>query len=105
MPRHLWTIRHEPAAMLGSAAGFIEDADFWKFRELSFAYAVPDAWAAALGAKRLSLALAARNLATWTRYRGPDPEVNTADYESLRSTDSFAQPQVRYLILRLDIGW
>ncbi|HEY9425903.1 MAG TPA: TonB-dependent receptor plug domain-containing protein [Gemmatimonadaceae bacterium] len=93
------------AAMLGSAAGFIEDADFWKFRELSFAYAVPDAWAAALGAKRLSLALAARNLATWTRYRGPDPEVNTADYESLRSTDSFAQPQVRYLILRLDIGW
>lgn len=93
------------AAKLGSAAGFIEDADFWKFRELSLAYAVPDAWAAALGARRLSLALAARNLATWTRYDGPDPEVNTTDYESLLSTDSFAQPQVRYLLLRLDIGW
>ncbi len=93
------------AAMLGSAAGYIEDAAFWKFRELSLRYVVPEEWAAALGARRLSLALAARNLATWTRYDGPDPEVNTADYESLESTDSFAEPQVRHLLLRVDIGW
>lgn len=93
------------AAALGSAGGFIEDAAYWKFRELSLAYTVPDTWAAALGANRLTLALAARNLATWTHYGGPDPEVNSADYESLVSTDSFAQPQVRYLVLRLDIGW
>ena len=93
------------AAALGSAAGFIEDAGYWKFRELSLAYAVPDEWAAALGARRLSLGLSARNLATWTRYDGLDPEVNTADYDSLESTDSFAQPQVRYFLLRLDIGW
>jgi hypothetical protein len=53
----------------------------------------------------LSLSLAARNLATWTRYDGADPEVNTADYESLESTDFFAQPQVRYFLLRVDIGW
>lgn len=93
------------AAMLGSAAGFIEDAAYWKLRELSLGYTVPSEWAAALGARRLSLALTARNLATWTRYGGPDPEVNTADYESLASIDSFAPPQVRYLILRFEIGW
>jgi hypothetical protein len=93
------------AATLGSPAGYIEDAAFWKFRELSLRYAVPEGWAAALGARRLSLALAARNLATWTRYDGPDPEVNSADYESLESTDSFTEPQTRQLLLRVDMGW
>jgi hypothetical protein len=93
------------AAALGSVAGFIEDAAFWKFRELSLGYTVPEEWTDALGARRLSLSLAARNLATWTRYDGADPEVNTADYESLESTDFFAQPQVRYFLLRVDIGW
>ncbi len=93
------------ALALGSMDGFIEDAAFWKLRELSAAFAMPGRWAAALGAKRLSLALAARNLATWTRYGGLDPEVNTAPYESLGSYDLFAQPQVRYLLMRVDIGW
>lgn len=93
------------AAALGSVAGFIEDADFWKLRELSLACAMPDAWAAALGAKRLSLELAARNVATWTGYDGPDPEANTADYESPEYTDMFAQPQVRYLLVRVDVAW
>jgi|GEM_PF-2050420 len=93
------------AARAGSVAGFIEDASFWKFRELALSYAAPAEWAAAVGASRLSLALAAHNLATWTRYRGIDPEVNSADYDSLESMDYFAQPQVRHLILRLDIGW
>lgn len=93
------------AAMLGSPAGYIEDASYWKLRELSLGIDAPDRWAARLGAKRLSVTLAARNLATWTRYGGPDPEVNSEGYESLLSIDSFTQPAVRYFIMRLDIGW
>jgi hypothetical protein len=93
------------AAELGSLAGYIEDGDYWKFRELSLAFAVPDDWAAAAGARRLVLALAARNLAMWTRYSGADPEVNAAGYDSYTSTDWYSQPAVRYLMVRLDIEW
>lgn len=93
------------AAELGSPAGYIEDAGFWKFRELSLAVAAPETWAAKLGARRLGLTLAGRNLATWTKYGGPDPEVSSDGYESLSATDYFTQPAVRSFIMRLDIGW
>lgn len=90
---------------LGSHAGFIEDASFWKLRELSLSIAAPDRWASRLGASRVSLTLAARNLATWSPYSGADPEADMAPSESLAVYDSFGQPAVRYLLTRLDIGW
>jgi TonB-linked SusC/RagA family outer membrane protein len=52
----------------------INDAAFAKLREISLSYDVPEALAARLGARSLSLSAAARNLHTWTRYTGVDPE-------------------------------
>ena len=53
----------------------IVDADLAKLRELSATYALPDRWAAALGASRATLSLAGRELYTWTRYSGLEPEA------------------------------
>jgi TonB-linked SusC/RagA family outer membrane protein len=58
---------------------FVEDASFWKIRELSLSYRFgPEALNAVPGLNRFSsigINLTGRNLFTWTDYRGYDPEV------------------------------
>lgn len=54
---------------------FIEDASFAKLRELSVSYTVPDRWARSFGASSARITLSGRNLHTWTKYTGIDPEA------------------------------
>lgn len=80
--------RHDPTTPLidqatAIAAGqlplaYYEDADYLKLREVAVAFDVPDAWAAALGARAATIMLGGRDLVTWTNYSGGDPE--TASY-------------------------
>lgn len=55
--------------------GFVESADFVRFREVSASYRLPDRIAGVLGASGVSIVVAARNLAVWTDYSGIDPEA------------------------------
>ena len=55
---------------------FVEDGSFVKLREIALRYGLPSRWAGALGASRGSVTLSARNLYTWTDYKGLDPEIN-----------------------------
>jgi len=93
------------AVGLGTPSGFIEDAAFVKLREVSVTYLAPAAWAGRVGAQGASLTLAARNLATWTRYSGADPEVNAQGPESFGAEDFFTQPPVRSVVVRLDVSF
>ena len=89
-----------------SVAGYIEDASFWKLRELAATIMFPNEWASYFGADRLNLTLAGRNLVTWTDYSGPDPELNGAGTGSNFNTfDFFSQPPVRTLTARLDLSF
>ncbi|MEP7067557.1 MAG: TonB-dependent receptor, partial [Gemmatimonadota bacterium] len=53
---------------------FIQDAGFAKLREISATYALPERFIP--GITTASITLAARELHTWTHYKGPDPEIN-----------------------------
>jgi TonB-linked SusC/RagA family outer membrane protein len=53
---------------------FIQDDGFAKLREISATYALPEHFIP--GVTTASITLAARELHTWTHYRGPDPEIN-----------------------------
>jgi TonB-dependent SusC/RagA subfamily outer membrane receptor len=65
----------DPAlATTGSNDEFIQDASFAKLREISLTYSLPERFIP--GVTTASVTLAARELHTWTKYRGPDPEVN-----------------------------
>ena len=67
------------AALGGSTPpGFFEDADFLKLREIWMSVEVPRRIVDALRARSATLAFVGRNLHTWTRYSGIDPEP-TAD--------------------------
>jgi hypothetical protein len=54
---------------------YIHDASFAKLREVSLAYNVPSSLTSRIGASRANLVLAARNLHTWTRWGGMEPEA------------------------------
>jgi TonB-linked SusC/RagA family outer membrane protein len=53
----------------------IDDASFAKLREVSATYTLPEQWAAALGASRATVSVAGRNLHTWTKFGGLEPEA------------------------------
>lgn len=55
-------------------SGMVKPADFAKLREVSISYMVPSQYAARIGASDLSITLAGRNLATWTKFPGLEPE-------------------------------
>ncbi len=77
----------------------IEDAGYVKLREISVAYNFDAPWVSrALGVSSVDVRLSGRNLKTWTRYTGLDPEttvggsstrVGGQDYFNLPLTRSF----------------
>ncbi|HWN17577.1 MAG TPA: SusC/RagA family TonB-linked outer membrane protein [Gemmatimonadales bacterium] len=90
--------------------GFFEPAWFIKLRELSFTINAPDHIARAIGAGRASLTLSGRNLLTIDDYSGIDPEVNGFGQgreggSNFAATDFFSQPQVRYWVARVNLGF
>ncbi len=97
----------EQAAAIGGAVGvvspFVENAEFVKWRELSLTIQAPRALAARFGVGGMSLTLAGRNLATFTGYRGVDPEVNAVGQANFTSGDFLTQPQVRHFNARLTL--
>lgn len=86
-------------------AGYVQDASFWKLREVALTFAVSHHWARKLAASAVSLTLAGRNLATWTDYPGLDPEIMDTPSDPLSRRDLWTQPPVRYLTARLDVTW
>lgn len=93
------------ASLLGSDAGYVEDASFVKLREVSLTFLAPNEWAKRARASNLSLTLAGRNLATWTDYKGFDPELNWNGSSNFSTADFLTQPPVRYFTARLSFGW
>lgn len=95
-------VRVHPAR---SQAGFFEDGDFIRLREMSLAYTVPEQWAARYFRGRSAVAtLAARNLGMlWTKYTGVDPEAFGTTGNSPSSFQAFGPPT--YYTLRFTLGF
>src|SRR5207249_7323743 len=74
-----------------SAVGFIYPNQFWRFREASAAWTLPVRVASSIRAQNAQLTFAARNLHTWTRYRGPDPEGTYQDTDNPSSYSTSGQ--------------
>jgi hypothetical protein len=84
-----------------TGAQFVEDASFVKLRELSLSYSFDQAWLRdRLNFSTIDVRIAGRNLKTWTRYKGLDPEANLGGAEWLtQGTDYFNNPQTRSFVL------
>src|SRR5437764_1029333 len=87
----------------GDETGDYQDAGFVKLRELSLTYLAPPEWASHIGASSLSFTVTGRNLATWTKYRGVDPELNDIGQFNFSVADFLTQPPVRYFTGRVNV--
>jgi hypothetical protein len=85
----------------------IHKADFIKWRELAVTFSPPERWTGFFPqARNLSLTVAGRNLRTWTKYPGLDPEANETGSSSNFTQGEFGtQPQVRYWTARLNLSF
>ena len=88
------------------ASQFLEDGGFVKLREISVGYTFDGRWVKqGLGLTSLDLRLAGRNLATWTKYSGIDPETNLGGAEvAAQGIDYFNNPQTRSFVITLGIN-
>ncbi|UFH56170.1 TonB-dependent receptor [Spirosoma sp. KNUC1025] len=55
---------------------FIEDATYYRLKNISFGYTLPKALLTKAHLKNLRVYVSAQNAATWTNYTGYDPEVS-----------------------------
>lgn len=87
----------------GTDAGYIEDATFTKLRELAFTVMFPDRIAHAFSARNVDFTVAGRNLYTWTKYRGFDPEVNSTPDGNFGTSDFLTLPPNRTWTARVNV--
>jgi outer membrane receptor protein involved in Fe transport len=90
----------------GDMSPYIESASFFKVREVSIAYDVPEKTATQLGPVRtLQVSLSGRNLYTITPYSGLDPEVSNFGNQPIgRNYDVAPYPPSRSFWLSISAG-
>ena len=94
------------SAFNGPDAEFVEAAGYTKLREISVAYT----WSGAFVRRTMSLSsielrLAGRNLHTWTKYSGLDPEMSIAGPAAPGGgADWFNNPQTRSFVISVGLN-
>jgi TonB-linked SusC/RagA family outer membrane protein len=85
---------------------FVEDGDFVKLRELSLTYSLDPKFVQRLiGFSSADIRIAGRNLKTWTKYQGLDPEANLQGAETLtQGIDYFNNPQTRSFVVSISLN-
>jgi TonB-linked SusC/RagA family outer membrane protein len=102
-----------PTALVGAytlgtnaPSGVIEDASFAKLRELSLTWTLPEGMSHQLRAGSGSLTLAGRNLHTWTKYPGLDPEASfQGGTRGAGQWDQAVLPQLRQYVATLNLSF
>lgn len=90
-----------------SVAGYIGNGGFVKWRELALTFEIPEGsgllrFANARGA---SVTFSGRNLHTWTKYTGLDPEIVEAATTGFNQSEFNTQPPARYYTLRFNLNF
>ena len=89
---------------IGTSGTALEDGSFAKLREVSLAYTLPAALLERTGARQGIISIAGRNLHTWTRYTGFDPEALSPDsFAAGRWGDQGALPQLAQFLVTLNL--
>ncbi|MEO7085476.1 MAG: outer membrane beta-barrel protein, partial [Gemmatimonadaceae bacterium] len=83
--------------------GYFENGQFWKLREVSAALTLPNVLAQKIHAHDAQLVFSARNLHTWTKYTGVDPESNYS-VGDVQSDFSTTAPRT-YFTLRANLHY
>ncbi len=97
---------YQAGANNGTKNYFYEDASFWRLRNISLAFDFAKAFKLK-GFTRLQLVLSGRNLMTFTKYTGMDPEVSSGTTGSAfdRGVDHNTIPNTKAYTVGLNFGF
>ncbi len=93
-----------------NSSRFIEDGTYLRLKNLTFSYQLPTHIVRKIGLRQLRFYATGQNLATFTNYRGWDPEVNT-DLSNFGNAgvrlgeDFFTLPQARTIVFGFKAGF
>jgi len=82
----------------------IEDASYVKLREISLSYRLDSHLVSKIGLTAVDIRLSARDIFTWTKYSGWDPETNMMQ-NRISGEDYFNQPQTWGANLSINMKW
>jgi hypothetical protein len=116
-PEYACREMQDPATPLAAQATALEDlylqrglgdtfdASFTRLREVSLRWTLPTGRLGVLGAPGAHVLVAGRDLATWTKWPGTDPEVSSLLRSALTRDDGSAVPLPRRLIVGLEFDY
>ncbi|MCS6968167.1 MAG: TonB-dependent receptor [Cytophagales bacterium] len=86
---------------------FIYDGSFVRLRNVTLSYNVPKQYAAKLKMNAARIFISGQNLATFTKYKGWDPEVNADDIVTniAQGYDFYTAPQPRTVTFGINVGF
>jgi TonB-linked SusC/RagA family outer membrane protein len=95
-----------PCPFTGIDEQCVEDGGYVKLREISVGYSFDNAWVTrGMGLSSLDVRLAGRNLRTWTKYTGLDPETSLGGALSKAGgADYFNLPQTRSFVITVGLN-
>jgi TonB-linked SusC/RagA family outer membrane protein len=83
---------------------FVEDGSYLRIRNLQLGYTIPSSLTNKIGVKKLRTYVAVNNLATFTRYRGFDPDVSSGNPIGAGIDYGF-YPQARVFMAGLNLNF
>lgn len=87
----------------GYSSLYVEDGSFLRLKTVSLGYNFDSKWVQKMNIKSIRLYVSGQNLATWTKYSGPDPEVNVYNSALTSGFDYSAYPRARTLTFGTNI--
>ena len=82
---------------------YLEKGDYTRLREIAATFTLPSRFASRFGASAASLTVAGRNLALWTDYTGPDPEISSSATAGFLNEEFLTVPQARRFVIKTNI--
>ena len=85
-----------------TAIGYAENGAYWRLREVSAAWTLPKSVSDRMRSRDAQIVFSARNLHTWTKYTGVDPEAN---YGATDVRARLRRPPRAYFNLRANLHY
>lgn len=91
---------------ISASSRFLEDGSYLRLKNITLGYTFPKDFLEKIRFQSIRLYASAINLATWTNYKGWDPEVNSDDFAGniTQGYDFYAAPQAKTFTFGINIG-
>ncbi|CAN5842463.1 SusC/RagA family TonB-linked outer membrane protein [soil metagenome] len=110
--QNYFPLEYDAVEIAGIEGQYLNDilfpGDFTKLREVSASYSLPQRLTGQFGTDRVTLTMAARNLYTWTKYPGMEPEamfLSTGSRGGQAQWEQNVLPQLQQFVATLNVSF